>query len=135
MQNTATKLTDNSAGQLGEAQLERLQQAAESLNSAQLNWASGYLAGLCAAPSPAKQNAAAASMTILYATQGGNAQCIATELANNATALGYPARVESVNAYRDTRARQRKNTGCGNQHPGRWRPTRERTGTNPLFEQ
>ena len=100
MQNTATKLADNSAGQLGEAQLERLQQAAESLNSAQLNWASGYLAGLCAAPSPAKQNVAAASMTILYATQGGNAQCIATELANNATALGYPARVESVNAYR-----------------------------------
>ena len=101
MQNTATKLTDNSAGQLGEVQLERLQQAAESLNSAQLNWASGYLAGLCAAPTPpAKQNAAAASMTILYATQGGNAQCIATELANNATALGYPARVESVNAYR-----------------------------------
>ena len=100
MQNTATKLADNSAGQLGEAQLERLQQAAESLNSAQLNWASGYLAGLCAVPSPAKQNAAAASMTILYATQGGNAQCIATELANNATALGYPARVESVNAYR-----------------------------------
>ena len=100
MQNTATKLTDNNAGQLGEVQLERLQQAAESLNSAQLNWASGYLAGLCAVPSPAKQNAAAASMTILYATQGGNAQCIATELANNATALGYPARVESVNAYR-----------------------------------
>ena len=101
MQNTATKLTDNSAGQLGEVQLERLQQAAESLNSAQLNWASGYLAGLCAAPTPpAKQNVTAASMTILYATQGGNAQCIATELANNATALGYPARVESVNAYR-----------------------------------
>lgn len=101
MQNTATKLTENSAGQLGEAQLERLQLAAESLNSAQLNWASGYLAGLCAAPSPAKQKAAAVSMTILYATQGGNAQCIATELANNATALGYPARVESVNAYRE----------------------------------
>jgi sulfite reductase (NADPH) flavoprotein alpha-component len=100
MQNTATTLTDNNAGQLGEVQLERLQQAAESLNSAQLNWASGYLAGLCAAPSPAKQNVAAASMTILYATQGGNAQCIATELANNATALAYPARVESVNAYR-----------------------------------
>jgi len=101
MQNTATKLTNNNAGQLGEVQLERLQLAAESLNSAQLNWASGYLAGLCAAPTPpAKQNVTAASMTILYATQGGNAQCIATELANNATALGYPARVESVNAYR-----------------------------------
>jgi sulfite reductase (NADPH) flavoprotein alpha-component len=100
MQNTATKLADNSAGQLGEVQLERLQLAAESLNSAQLNWASGYLAGLCAAPSPAKQHVPAASMTILYATQGGNAQNIATELASNATALGYAARVESVNAYR-----------------------------------
>ena len=100
MQNTATELTAVTTPQLGEVQLERLQQAVESLNSAQLNWASGYLAGLCAAPRPAKQPVAPESMTILYATQGGNAQSIATELASNAAELGYPARLESVCAYR-----------------------------------
>ena len=101
MQNTATELTTTTSSQLGEVPRERLQQAVESLTSTQLNWASGYLAGLCAAPRPAKQPAAPASMTILYATQGGNAQSVAAE-------RGYPARLKSVSTNR-TRALAKEN--------------------------
>ncbi|MET0123395.1 MAG: hypothetical protein ABW124_20345 [Candidatus Thiodiazotropha sp. 6PLUC9] len=60
------------ANPLDDLQFKGLQQAIQSLNSEQLAWASGYLAGLVALQ-PMGNEAANESpaLTILYATQGG----------------------------------------------------------------
>jgi sulfite reductase (NADPH) flavoprotein alpha-component len=82
-------------------QLTRLQQAVEGLNNEQLTWASGYLAGLGAVQSSIGKAANQASgVTILYATQGGNARSVAETLAENATARGLDPRLVSAESYR-----------------------------------
>ncbi|PVV23751.1 MAG: hypothetical protein B6D78_02605, partial [gamma proteobacterium symbiont of Ctena orbiculata] len=72
MENSAKTLAGFPSHPLDGLQLTRLQQAVEGLNSQQLNWASGYLAGLGAVqPSVSKAANEASGVTILYATQGG----------------------------------------------------------------
>jgi sulfite reductase (NADPH) flavoprotein alpha-component len=82
-------------------QISRLQQALDGLTQEQLNWASGFLAGQAAATTPLQPAAnEAREITILYATQGGNARSVAESLAANATNLGLSPRLLAVEAYR-----------------------------------
>jgi sulfite reductase (NADPH) flavoprotein alpha-component len=82
-------------------QLTHLRQAVEGLNNKQLAWASGYLAGLGAVRhSVATVANEAQGVTILYATQGGNARSVAEVLAENATARGLAPRLVSADSYR-----------------------------------
>ena len=91
---------------------DALNELAVRLSVQQLQWASGYLAGLAAAgtaanlePTPlaARPVAAADSgerLTILYGSQTGNGERIAEELANAASAAGLPNRVLSLADYK-----------------------------------
>jgi sulfite reductase (NADPH) flavoprotein alpha-component len=86
---------------LDDLQFTRLQQAIEGLSHDQLAWASGYLAGLGASQSMIKGAAnESAAITILYATQSGNARCIAKSLAQRFEAQGYGHRLVSADRYR-----------------------------------
>ncbi|MES9975569.1 MAG: assimilatory sulfite reductase (NADPH) flavoprotein subunit [Candidatus Thiodiazotropha sp.] len=101
MDNTAKTLDGFPSIPLEGLQLSRLQQAVEGLNNQQLTWASGYLAGLGAlGPSVAKAPNQIPGVTILYATQGGNARSVAEALAENATAQGLAPRLVSADSYR-----------------------------------
>jgi sulfite reductase (NADPH) flavoprotein alpha-component len=95
---TAVGIPDQSLNGL---QLSRLQQAVEGLNAGQLTWASGYLAGL-GATQPSTQSTANESprMTILYATQGGNARSVAQALADSAASRGFAPRLVSAEQFR-----------------------------------
>ncbi|MBT3093588.1 MAG: assimilatory sulfite reductase (NADPH) flavoprotein subunit [Candidatus Thiodiazotropha sp. (ex Lucina pensylvanica)] len=101
MDNTVKTLEDFSNHPLERVQLSRLLQAVEGLNKQQLTWASGYLAGLgVLEPTVAKAPDQVPGMTILYATQGGNARSVAEALAENATAQGFAPRLVSADSYR-----------------------------------
>ncbi|MES9971350.1 MAG: assimilatory sulfite reductase (NADPH) flavoprotein subunit [Candidatus Thiodiazotropha sp.] len=101
MENSAKTIAGFPSHPLDGLQLTRLQQAVEGLNSQQLVWASGYLAGLGAVqPSAAKAVDEAPLLTILYATQGGNARSVAESLAEDATARGLAPRLVSADSYR-----------------------------------
>ncbi|MES9816459.1 MAG: flavodoxin domain-containing protein [Candidatus Thiodiazotropha sp.] len=101
MDNTAKTLDDFPSLPLEGLQLSRLQRAVEGLNDQQLTWASGYLAGLGALePTVAWAPKQIPGVTILYATQGGNARSVAEALAENATAQGLAPRLVSADSYR-----------------------------------
>ncbi|MES9829914.1 MAG: flavodoxin domain-containing protein [Candidatus Thiodiazotropha sp.] len=101
MDNTAKTLDGFPSLPLEGLQLSRLQQAVEGLNNQQLTWASGYLAGLGAlGPTVAKAPKQIPGVTILYATQSGNARSVAEALAENATAQGLAPRLVSADSYR-----------------------------------
>ncbi|MEW8624288.1 MAG: assimilatory sulfite reductase (NADPH) flavoprotein subunit [Candidatus Thiodiazotropha sp.] len=86
---------------LDDLQLSRLQQAIEGLNSEQLVWASGYLAALATYPPKLKQAAnESPALTLLYATQSGNARSVAEALADRFQASGYTPRLVSAENYR-----------------------------------
>ncbi len=97
MNNPAT-----SALPLDDEQTTRLQDAVTGLTSAQLQWVSGYAAGLAAAgaatvaPPVAPVADPGSGLTILYGTQTGNAERIAGALARRAEERGYAARVVSL---------------------------------------
>ncbi len=101
MYNNANRVVGSSSHPLPRLQLTRLQQAVEGLNPEQLVWASGYLAGLGALP-PVQVGVThePPSLTILYATQGGNARGVAQALAERADARGLAPRLLSVDQYR-----------------------------------
>jgi sulfite reductase (NADPH) flavoprotein alpha-component len=89
------------ANPLDDLQLTDLQQAIKSLNKEQLAWASGYLAGLVALQPTAREAAnESTTLTILYATQGGNARSVAESLAENVRDQGYAPRLVSAERYR-----------------------------------
>ncbi|MEJ2463918.1 MAG: flavodoxin domain-containing protein [Candidatus Thiodiazotropha sp.] len=101
MQNNAKRAVGFPPHPLDGLQLTRLQQAVEGLNSEQLAWASGYLAGLGSVqPVPERAANEAPAVTILYATQGGNARGVAESLAASATARGLAPRLVSADQYR-----------------------------------
>ncbi|MCG7965739.1 MAG: flavodoxin domain-containing protein [Candidatus Thiodiazotropha taylori] len=86
---------------LDDLQLTRLQQAIDGLNSDQLVWASGYLAALAAYQPKLKQAAnESPALTLLYATQSGNARSVAEQLADRLQASGYAPRLVSAENYR-----------------------------------
>jgi sulfite reductase (NADPH) flavoprotein alpha-component len=101
MQNTARSAVGFPPHPLDGLQFSRLQQAVEGLNHEQLAWASGYLAGLGALePTSARAANESPVLTILYATQGGNARGVAEALADSATARGFAPRLIAADQYR-----------------------------------
>ena len=86
-------------------QLSLLQQATSSYSSLQLAWASGYLAaksesGQSVQLSPAPVAVAAKTLTILYASQTGNAKGVASKLAESAKAVGISVILKNTADYK-----------------------------------
>lgn len=89
-------------------QAEGANRLVDSLTPEQMNWLSGYLAGLHAASpegqtaaSPGAPAAAAApTLTILYGSETGNAESVAEQAGEQAAARGIPARVVDMADYK-----------------------------------
>lgn len=87
-------------------QLQRLTQVIRGFTAEQLTWSSGYLAGLAAARALAvpdqapAQTSAPTRLTILYASQTGNARSVAEALGRQAAARHLAHRVVSVADFR-----------------------------------
>ena len=102
--NQTAQLSEPSLGVLDSAQLSQLSQAITGLSREQLLWASGYLAGVgsqsvlqaAAAPQAAPQQ----RISVLYASQTGNAKGVAEKLGEQAAASGLLVRVQSVDEFR-----------------------------------
>lgn len=110
-----TNNDNNNFSALTEQQLQLLSSAASSLNSNQLIWASGFLAGLAGAanalPIPAssqttEQASLQPTLTILYGSQTGNSKGVANSYKASALEQGYKANVVSMSDYKP---RQLKN--------------------------
>ena len=104
-QNTTTSANTSSA--LDANQLASLQQTAAGLSSLQLAWASGYLAAkseqggnALAAPATASVAVAAKTLTILYASQTGNAKGVASKLAAAAKEAGITVVLKNTADYK-----------------------------------
>ncbi len=99
--NNALKQIDPPQGDsLDQAQRQNLAQAIQGLSRQQLNWASGYLAGLSQAQIPEQASRELEQITILYASQTGNAQSIARQLEAEYQASGINTRLISSADYR-----------------------------------
>lgn len=99
-QNTNTPSSSLDAKQLG-----LLQQITSSYSSLQLAWASGYLAaksevGQSASISSAPLAVAAKTLTILYASQTGNAKGVAKQLEQSAKAAGITVNFKNIADYK-----------------------------------
>jgi sulfite reductase (NADPH) flavoprotein alpha-component len=88
-------------------QLSLLQQATSSFSSLQLAWASGYLAAKSEqggnaqiAPVTSSAPAVAKTLTILYASQTGNAKGVASKLAESAKAAGITVVLKNTADYK-----------------------------------
>lgn len=94
----------NVPGVLAPAQLSAITQAIQGLDNQQLNWVSGYIAGLAAAQggvvAATEASANQAQLTILYGSQTGNAKGVAQAFAEKANATGVPAKVVSMADYK-----------------------------------
>ncbi|MDT8450242.1 MAG: assimilatory sulfite reductase (NADPH) flavoprotein subunit [Wenzhouxiangellaceae bacterium] len=81
---------------------QQLGQWSQGLNEAQLNWASGYLAGLAAARGPsatvsgAAQPQAGGTVTIWYGSETGNGRGVAERLAREAESKGLSVELAST---------------------------------------
>ena len=103
-QNTSTSANNSSA--LDANQLALLQQSTANYSSLQLAWASGYLA----AKSEQRQNvqiapvvaatAVAKTLTILFASQTGNAKGVATQVEASAKAAGITVVLKNIADYK-----------------------------------
>jgi len=99
--------TENSP--FNEQQLKQLQSSIGSLNPAQSQWLSGYLAGRLAEKLPvssAPQTLTGASLSIIYATETGNAEGIATRLAARLEQQGTRAELHAMGDFRPTALRK-----------------------------
>jgi sulfite reductase (NADPH) flavoprotein alpha-component len=91
------------ASPLSEQQVQLLQQATAELSVTQLAWVSGYLAGIgqtAGIQAPQAQAQAAAKLTIVYASQTGNAKGVAEELHSAAVAKDINAELVNVADYK-----------------------------------
>lgn len=83
-------------------QLAHLQQLTQEYSPLQLAWASGYLAAksevtpVASAVSAAVQSAPSATLTVLFASQTGNAKGVATRVADAASAAGITVNLKNV---------------------------------------
>lgn len=92
---------------LDDERASRLHDALAGLTPGQLQWVSGYAAGMAAAnagneplPVPAARAEAAAALTILYGSQTGNGEQVATALAAAARDKGIAVTLQSLADYR-----------------------------------
>lgn len=102
-QNTSSSANNSSA--LDASQLASLQQSVAGYSSLQLAWASGYLAakseqGQNAQIAPAAPTVAAKTLTILYASQTGNAKGVAAQLEKSAKANGINVVLKNIADYK-----------------------------------
>ena len=99
-------MTDGAAGNialpLDDEQAARVDQAITGLSPLQLQWVSGYVAGVAAADKkPADASVATGNaLTVLYGSQTGNGQAVAEDLASSAASRGFAVRLESLSAYK-----------------------------------
>lgn len=91
-------------------QAQQFNSLIETLSPAQVTWISGYLAGINAAaiqgeiaeaqPNAVLQNIPSETLTILYGSQTGNAEDLAAQLGEQATARGLTVRVVDMLDYK-----------------------------------
>jgi len=99
--------TENSP--FNERQLKQLKSSIGDLNPAQSQWLSGYLAGRFAESLPASdepESSTATSMSIIYATETGNAEGIANRLAARLEQQGSPAELQAMGDFRPAALRK-----------------------------
>lgn len=92
----------NIALPLDNEQTARLDLAITGLSPSQLQWVSGYIAGVAAAdsdPGVATVDTGNA-LTVLYGSQTGNGQAVAEALAAEAQGNGFAVRIESLSGYK-----------------------------------
>ena len=110
-QNTLNDENQKSLAQvsLDADQLALLQRLTTNFSPLQLAWSSGYLAAKSEQPSTAiaanalviqSQSQTASTLTILYASQTGNAKGVATKLATTATEAGIAVHLKNVADYK-----------------------------------
>ena len=102
-QNTSNSANNSSA--LDANQLASLQQTVADYSSLQLAWASGYLAakseqGQNAQIAPSAPAVTAKTLTILYASQTGNAKGVASKLEQSAKAAGINVVLKNIADYK-----------------------------------
>jgi len=90
---------------LDQEQTNSLQSAVAGLTPEQLQWVSGYAAGLAAAdhrllPITAVDSAGEQSLTVLYGSQTGNGEAIALAVVEQARAAGFAAIAVSLADYK-----------------------------------
>ncbi len=98
MQNVVNNSQENT---LNGVQLSVLNQALDGLNNEQLSWVSGYVSGLrvdFSSTQPVLNESPI--LTILYASQGGNARSVAESMAANAENCGFSPKLVSVENYK-----------------------------------
>ncbi|MDC0612359.1 assimilatory sulfite reductase (NADPH) flavoprotein subunit [Vibrio sp.] len=98
------------ASPLNDSQANLLQQAASQLSPSQLAWVSGYFwgvsqsqsatAGVSQSIQPGGQPQAAGKLTIIYASQTGNAKGVAEALEQEAEALSIPVQLFDASDYK-----------------------------------
>ncbi|USE00234.1 assimilatory sulfite reductase (NADPH) flavoprotein subunit [Vibrio sp. SCSIO 43133] len=110
--NTQPQELPNVAAPLNDQQISQLQQASSNLSSNQLAWVSGYFWGLSQAQAPTQLtpvasavNTATASvpagkLSIIFASQTGNAKGVAEELKEEASTLGIDAELFDASDYK-----------------------------------
>ncbi len=89
------------------ARTEKVQDALNGLTPAQLQWVSGYVAGLAAGQGTAQSSAVVQpatdsgnTLTVLYGSQTGNGRGVADELGQSASARGFAVKLVSLADYR-----------------------------------
>jgi sulfite reductase (NADPH) flavoprotein alpha-component len=87
---------------LDHEQTDKLQSAVAGLTPQQLQWVSGYAAGLAALDHPISAVAPAdkKKLTVLYGSQTGNTEAIALAVVEKATAAGFRASAVSLADYK-----------------------------------
>lgn len=93
---------------LPDEQLQRVGDAVAGLSPAQLQWVSGYIAGLGAVGQAAAetQPETGKTLTILYGSQTGNGEAIAAALAAQAGEQGFATTLHSLADYRQSNLRR-----------------------------
>jgi sulfite reductase (NADPH) flavoprotein alpha-component len=103
--NTISKELAMLASPLQDSQLQQLQQTVATLSPQQLAWASGYFWGLSQSQSAGGEVAPIAAqssgrLTIIYASQTGNAKGVAEALEQEAQVLGIPTQLFDASDYK-----------------------------------
>lgn len=94
------------ASPLSEQQISQLQGLVSQLNPIQQAWVSGYLAasaqlaGQSITAAPAAVAAPAATLTILFGSQTGNAKHVAQDIGDAASAKGFTVKVQDLAEYK-----------------------------------
>ena len=98
-------------------QTSKVQDALSGLTPAQLQWVSGYVAGLAAGQQTDQsaiaqpETATGHTFTILYGSQTGNGRQIAEELEQSASARGYDVKLVSLADYKPANIKRESHLG------------------------